>query len=66
MSDEVTPERVAIMAAAGRVRLSPESCARVAGAIGPVVARVAAENLAMPLEIEPASFTAIARREIGR
>jgi len=66
MSDEVTAERIAVVAAAARVPLEPSACARVARAVAPTVARVAAERIALPFEVEPSSFTTIARREIGR
>jgi hypothetical protein len=65
MPEDITAEQVAMMAAAGRVTLGPESSARVARAVGPTAARFAAERVALPLEVEPATFTAIARREIG-
>jgi hypothetical protein len=64
MPDDVTPERVAVMAAAARVPLTAESCARVARAAGPTAARFAATNLALAFEVEPSTYTAIARREI--
>jgi hypothetical protein len=62
MNDKVTPERVAKMAAAARVPLPENSPARIAKAIAPIVARMDAENIQLPLEIEPATFVAIARK----
>jgi hypothetical protein len=64
MADLVTPERVAVMAAAARVSLDPETSARVARAVGPTASRFAAVNLALAFEVEPSTFAAIARREI--
>jgi hypothetical protein len=64
MPDDVTPERVAVMAAAARVSLDAETCARVARAVGPTASRFAAVNLALTFEVEPSTFTAIARQEI--
>ena len=66
MSDEVTAERIAIMAAAGRVPLAPEQCARVARAVAPTAARFAALRVAVDLEVEPATFLVVGRAEIGR
>jgi hypothetical protein len=65
MPDEVTAERITVMAAAGRVPLEPATCARVARTVGPTVRRFADAGLALAFEVEPSSFTAIARREIG-
>jgi hypothetical protein len=64
MPDDVTPERVAVMAAAARVPLNAETCARVARAVGPTAARFAGVDLALTFEVEPSTYTAIARREI--
>ena len=66
MSDDVTADRVAALAKAARVPLKPDTCDRVARAIAPTVARFAAQNPAIAFEVEPASFTAIARQEIGK
>jgi hypothetical protein len=66
MSDDVTPERVAVMSTAARVPLNPDSCARVARAVTPAVTRFAAMNVAIAFEIEPSSFTVMARAGIGR
>jgi hypothetical protein len=62
MSDEVTPERIAAFAAAARVPITPEACARVARAVTPTVARLAAERITMALETEPSSFVVVQRR----
>jgi hypothetical protein len=62
MNDKVTPERIARMAAAARVTLPENSPARIAKAIAPIVARMDAENIQLPLEIEPATFVVIARK----
>jgi hypothetical protein len=66
MNDKVTPERVAIMAAASRVPLPDGSPARIAKAIAPLAARMEKENLQLPLEIEPSSYVAIARKGAKR
>ena len=61
MADKVTPERIAIIAAAARVPLPEGSPARIAKAVSPVAARMATRRLS-PLEIEPASYVAVARK----
>ena len=66
MPDEVTPERIAVMSTAARVPLDAESCARVARAVSPTIMRFAAADVAIEFEVEPSSFTAIARAEIGK
>jgi hypothetical protein len=66
MPDEVTPERIAVMAAAGRVPLVPEACARVARAVAPTVARLSAERITLAFETEPSSFVVVQRRELPR
>jgi hypothetical protein len=66
MPDEVNADRVAALSNAARVPLKPETCDRVALAIGPTVARFAALNLVIGFEVEPASFAAIARQEIRK
>ena len=56
---EITAERVQIIAAAARVPLSAASAKRVASAIAPAVKRLSEANLALPLEIEPATFMVV-------
>ena len=65
MPDDVTPERVTTIAAAARVPLAPESPPRIARATTPTVTRFAAENLALELETEPATFVAVQRKDAG-
>jgi hypothetical protein len=62
MPDEVTPERVAAIAAAARVPLEQTSAARVANAVNPTVTRFAAQKIALPLEVEPATYAVVARQ----
>ena len=66
MSDEVTADRVAVIAAATRVPIKPDSCARVARAVTPAVTRFAALGPAIEFETEPSSFAAIAHQETGK
>ena len=66
MPDDVTPERILTLAAAARVPLDAAAAARVARAVTPTVTRFAAERIALPLEVEPASYLAVARKEIAR
>jgi hypothetical protein len=63
MTDEVTPDRVAAIATAARVPLDQTAAARVARAMNPIVTRFAAEKIVLPLEIEPAAFAVVARRD---
>ena len=62
MPNEVTPERVAAIAAAARVPLEQSSAARVAKAVNPTVTRFAAQMIALPLEVEPATYAVVAGR----
>jgi len=65
MSD-VSPERVAALAAAARVPLAAGGAARIAVAVTPTVTRYAAENIAIPLETEPSSFNVVQNRDAAR
>jgi hypothetical protein len=56
---EVTPERVKTMAAAARIAVADDGAARIARAVNSTVARYAAGSIAIPLEIEPASFIVV-------
>ena len=60
MPDEVAPERVAAIAAAARVPLEQTSAARVAKTVNPTVTRFAAQMIALPLEVEPATYAVVA------
>jgi hypothetical protein len=62
---DVTPERVAALAAAARIPLAEGGAARIAGAVTPTVTRYAAENIALPLETEPSSFVVVQRKDAG-
>jgi hypothetical protein len=66
MSDDVTPERVAALAAAARVALDQDGAARIARAVTPMLTRVAAGAVAMPLETEPATFVLLQHEDAGR
>lgn len=59
---EVTPERVAIMAAAARVPLPDGSAERIAKAVAPVAARMAQDDIVIAFEVEPATYEMVARR----
>jgi hypothetical protein len=56
MADAVTPAQVAAAAASARVPLDAAAAARVARAVSPVAARLAQPDLAVPFEVEPATF----------
>ena len=63
---DVSPERIASLAAAARVPMADDAPARIARAVTPTVTRYAAENIALPLETEPSSFVVIQRKDAGR
>ena len=63
---DVSPERVAALAAAARVPLAEDAPARIARAVTPTVTRYAAENIAIPLETEPSSFVVAQRKDASR
>ena len=63
---DVSPERIAALAAAARVPLAEDAPARIARAVTPTVTRYAAENIAIPLETEPSSFVMAQHKDAGR
>jgi hypothetical protein len=63
---DVSPERIAALAAAARVPLADVGPERIAVAVSPTVARYAAENIAMPMETEPSSFLVVQQKDAGR
>jgi hypothetical protein len=63
---DVSPDRIAVISEAARIPIEPASAVRVAGAIAMPVNRLAASNLAIPLEIEPSTFMVIQQGEIVR
>jgi len=66
MADEIPPERIAVIAAAARVLLPQGAAERIAKAVAPVAARMAQDDVAVPFEIEPASYIVAARGEAKR
>ena len=63
---DVSPDRVAALAAAARIPLAEDAPARIARAVTPTVTRYAAENIAIPLETEPSSFIVAQLKDSGR
>lgn len=63
---DIPARRIAAIAEAARIPVEPASAERVAGAVAPAVKRLAAANLAIPLETEPSSFVVVQQREIAR
>ncbi len=59
---DVTPDRVAMMAAAARVPLPDGSSARIAKAVAPAVSRMAEQDIVIAFEVEPSTYEMIARR----
>jgi hypothetical protein len=66
MPDDISPERITVIAAAARLPLRPDAPARIAGAVAPVITRFAAENIAMPMETEPSTFVAVQHKDAKR
>ena len=66
MSEQVTPDRVAAIAAAARVPIASNAPARIAQAVGPTVARFAAVELDTTFETEPSTFVVVQRAELER
>ena len=63
MSDDVSPERTAAVAAMARVRLTAEDSARIARAVSSPVRRLA--DITLEMEVEPATFVAVQRKDAG-
>ena len=63
---DVSPDRIAALAAAARIPLAEDAPARIARAVTPTVTRYAAENIAIPLETEPSSFIVAQLKDSGR
>ena len=63
MSDDVTPERVAAAAAMARVPLTSDDAARIARAVTSPVGRLA--DITLEMEIEPATFVMVQRKDAG-
>ena len=63
MSDDVSPERVAAIAAMARVPLTAEDSARIARAVSSPMKRLA--DITLEMEIEPATFVAVQRKDAG-
>jgi len=63
---DVSPEHVVALAAAARVPITDDAPARIARAVTPTVTRYAADNIAIPLETEPASFVVLQLKDAGR
>jgi Asp-tRNA(Asn)/Glu-tRNA(Gln) amidotransferase C subunit len=62
MPNKVTPERVAAIAEAASIALDQNSAARVADAVNPTVTLFKDQKIALPLEVEPATYAVEARR----
>jgi hypothetical protein len=63
---DVTPERVAAIAAAARVPIPDDAPARIARAVTPTVTRYSEGKIAIPLETEPSSFMVVQHKDAGR
>jgi hypothetical protein len=63
MPNDVPPERVAAAAAMARIALTPEDAARIARAVSTPVKRLA--DITLEMEVEPATFVAVQRKDAG-
>jgi hypothetical protein len=65
MANELTAERVAVLAAAARVHLDTATAARVARTVSPTVGQFPTPDV-VPFEIEPATFVVVQHRDARR
>ena len=63
MPKEVSPERVAAIAAAARIPLTRKGAERIARTVTMPVSRFAAAKTALDIEVEPATFIAVQRKD---
>jgi hypothetical protein len=63
MPKVVSPDRVAAIAAAARIPLPRNGAERIARAVTMPVTRFAAANIALDMEVEPATFVAVQRKD---
>ncbi len=63
---DVSPGRIAAIAAAARIPIEPGTPERVAGAVSMPVNRLSEANLVLPMEVEPSTFMAVQQKEIRR
>jgi hypothetical protein len=63
MPKEVSPERVATLAASARIPLPRDGAARIAQTVTMPVTRFAAANIVLDMEVEPATFIAVQRKD---
>ena len=63
MAKDVSPERVVTNAAAARIPLPRDGAARIARAVTMPVTRFATANIALEMEVEPATFVAVQRKD---
>lgn len=66
MPSDISPERIAALAADAGFSLSEADAARIARAATPMLARFAAGGIAMPLETEPSTFVALQHKDAAR
>jgi len=66
MPDDVSPERIATLAAGARISLGSDGAARIARTVTPTLARFTAGPIEMPLETEPSTFVALQHKDARR
>jgi hypothetical protein len=60
---DILTERIRLNAAAARIALAEGAPDRIARAVTPALTRLEQEKLAIPMEVEPSTFTVVQRRE---
>jgi len=63
MPKDVAPERVAAIAAAARIPLARKGAERIARVVTMPVTRFATANIALDIEVEPATFIIVQRKD---
>jgi hypothetical protein len=66
MPKDVAPARIAALAAAARVPLPKGAAERIAGAVKMPVTRFAAAGIALDMEVEPATFVLVQRKDASQ
>ena len=63
MPKDVSPERVVTNAAAARIPLLRDGAARIARAVTMPVTRFSAARIVLDMEVEPATFVVVQRKD---
>ena len=66
MAKDVAPGRIVALAAAARVPLPKGAAERIAGAVKMPVTRFAAADVSLDMEVEPATFVVVQRKDASQ